>query len=144
MIYSDKQYQQLKKMMRHKRAQLAKRRRELEVMLCTPKQVERGIKHVLLGYQSTAEDLASYERAKKGDIPSMDFGDLGKMLIPIRIAKGLSQEQLAKKLNVPVSKVFEDEQNDYPGLTCNRASEILSAMEAKIKFRLRYRRLQVA
>jgi ribosome-binding protein aMBF1 (putative translation factor) len=144
MIYSDKQYKKLKNMARHKRAHLVKRRQELEAMHLTPKQVERGIKNTLLCYQALDEDFATYERAKKGDIPSFDFGDLRKMLVPIRIAKGLSQEQLAKKLNVPVSKVFDDEQNDYPGLTLGRAGEIVRAMEARITFRLRNRRLQAA
>jgi transcriptional regulator with XRE-family HTH domain len=62
----------------------------------------------------------------------------------IRIAKGLSQKQLAKILNVPPSTVFEDEQNDYPGLTAHRAFKIASAMKANISFKLRHRRLQAA
>jgi len=113
-------------------------------MHLTPKQVERGIKHTLLSDQVLAEDLAFYERAKKGDIPSMNFGDLGRLLIYIRIAKGLSQKQLAKKLNVSLSNVVEDEQNEYQGLTCDRGFEIVSAMGAKVKFRLRHRRLRAA
>jgi ribosome-binding protein aMBF1 (putative translation factor) len=144
MIFSDKQYKQLQNIARHKQARLAKRRQELEAMHLTPKQVERGIKHTLLFFQGLADDLASYERTEKGDIPAMDFGDFGRMLILIRIAKGLSQNQLAKKLNVSVSKVIEDEQNEYRGFSCDRAFEIVSAMRAKVKFRLRYQRLRAA
>ena len=52
------------------------------------------------------------------------------MLISIRIAQGMSQRELARRLNVHESQVSRDERNEYLGITLERAVKVLDALNA--------------
>ena len=49
--------------------------------------------------------------------------DSGHLLISLRIAKGISQRELAKRLNVHESQVSRDERNEYFGITLGTRDE---------------------
>jgi transcriptional regulator with XRE-family HTH domain len=53
---------------------------------------------------------------------------LGVLLVSLRIAKGMSQRELASLLGVHDSQVSRDERNEYHGITVERATMILEAM----------------
>jgi transcriptional regulator with XRE-family HTH domain len=55
------------------------------------------------------------------------------MLIALRIARGLTQRQLADRLGVPESQVSSDERNEYHGVTIERAARILDALGVRMK-----------
>ncbi len=60
------------------------------------------------------EEVESYERLKRGKFEELDnLRGLGHLLISLRVAQGMSQRELAKKLNVHESQVSRDERNEY-------------------------------
>ena len=50
----------------------------------------------------------------------------------LRIAQGLTQRDLAKRLAVHESQVSRDERNEYFGISMERAVKILDALNAKL------------
>ena len=85
-------------------------------------------------YLGMQEEVEYYERLKRGELPEMDnLQGLGFLLISMRVAKGLSQRDLAQKLGVHESQVSRDERNDYYGITVERAARILDAMNVRLK-----------
>jgi DNA-binding XRE family transcriptional regulator len=72
------------------------------------------------------EEVVSYERLKRGEFDELEnLRGLGQMLISLRIAQGISQRDLAKRLGVHESQVSRDERNEYFGITLERAIRIL-------------------
>ena len=49
-----------------------------------------------------------------------------------RIANGLTQKELAKRLGVSAAQVSKDERNEYHGITVERAQRILDALNETI------------
>ena len=50
----------------------------------------------------------------------------------MRIAQGISQRELAKRLGVHESQVSRDERNEYFGITLERAIKVLDALNVKL------------
>jgi ribosome-binding protein aMBF1 (putative translation factor) len=79
------------------------------------------------------EEVESYERLKRGEFEELEnLRGLGHLLISIRIAQGMSQRELAKRLNVHESQVSRDERNEYFGITLERAVKILDALNVRL------------
>ena len=55
------------------------------------------------------------------------------MLVALRIARGLTQRELSGRLGVHESQVSRDERNEYHGVTVDRASRVLDAMDVQLK-----------
>jgi transcriptional regulator with XRE-family HTH domain len=55
------------------------------------------------------------------------------MLIAVRIAQGVSQRELATRLDVHESQVSRDERNEYFGITLERAARVLDALGARLR-----------
>lgn len=65
----------------------------------------------------------------------MSLSHLGRSLVALRIARNISQAELARRLKVSESQVSRDERNDYQGITVERAQRIIEALDAKIELR---------
>lgn len=75
------------------------------------------------------EEVESYERMQRGTFdPIENLAGLGRLLIAARVFAGLSQRDLAKRLDVHESQISRDERNEYRGITVERASRILKAV----------------
>lgn len=98
----------------------------------TPEQIKRLIDPMecfLLDLKGEAEE---YEQLKRGELG--EFGDLrqlGKFLVKLRIAKGLTQVQFSRRLGVSKSIVSRDEYNEYHGITIERATRIIEVLNGK-------------
>ena len=80
-------------------------------------------------HEQLREEVESYERLKRGDFEELrNFEGLGRLLIALRIASGLTQRDLAEKLEVHESQVSRDERNEYHGVTVERANRVLEAL----------------
>jgi DNA-binding Xre family transcriptional regulator len=80
------------------------------------------------------EEIESYERIKRGDPGELsNLHGLGRMLVALRIALGLTQRELAERLGVHESQVSRDERNEYHGVTVERVSRILDALGVNMK-----------
>lgn len=85
----------------------------------------------LLGLE---EDAAAYLNAKNGHLaPLGDLKHIGRWLIHARIARGLSQKELAERLQVSEAQVSRDERNEYAKVGVDRAQAILDAMGVSLR-----------
>ena len=85
-----------------------------------------------------AEEVASYERLQRGDMGELEnLRGFGRLLIALRIARGMTQRELAEKLEVHETQVSRDERNEYHGVTIERASRILDVLEADVRTTVR-------
>jgi DNA-directed RNA polymerase specialized sigma subunit len=97
-------------------------------------EVKRAIDPLRSFHEQLAEEVASYERLKRGDIAEIEnLHGLGHVLVALRIALGLTQRELAERLGVHESQVSRDERNEYHNVTVERASRNLDALGVRMK-----------
>lgn len=65
--------------------------------------------------------------------PACVVRNAGQLLITSRIAQGISQRDLARRLDVHESQVSRDERNEYFGITLERAAKILDALSLRLR-----------
>ena len=84
-------------------------------------------------HEQIKDEVASYERLKRGEFDELqNFAGFGRLLVALRIAKGLTQRELAERLEVSESQVSRDERNEYHGITVDRANRVLEALEVEV------------
>ena len=67
-----------------------------------------------------AEEVKSYERLKRGQFTEIeDLHGLGRLLVGLRIARNLSQRELAEKLGVHETQVSRDERMNTTASPCS-------------------------
>jgi ribosome-binding protein aMBF1 (putative translation factor) len=74
------------------------------------------------------------EHRKRGELGEIrNLHGLGRTLVALRIALGLTQRELAERLGVHESQVSRDERNEYHAVTVDRASRILDALGVDLR-----------
>ncbi len=103
----------------------------------TPEQIKRTLSPFKSQIYDMKADVAWYENAKKGIFQPLEtLEEFGRYLIALRLASGLTQTELAEKLNVSQAAVSQDEDNEYHGISVERAQKIMEALGAKLKGKL--------
>lgn len=133
MIRNESEYQEASARLADERQRLAEHRTRLKEAGLG----EEEIKHVIDPMESfhlqLKEEVESYERLKRGEFHELEnLRGFGHLLISLRIAKGISQRELAKRLVVHESQVSRDERNEYFGITLERAVKILDALDVRL------------
>jgi len=91
------------------------------------------------------EEVEGYKKLKRGEFEELlNFQGMGRMLIALRIHRGLSQRQLAEKLGVHESQVSRDERNEYNGMTLERLTKILDAFGVSLRTTVEFERAGAA
>jgi transcriptional regulator with XRE-family HTH domain len=79
------------------------------------------------------EEIELYEQLKKGKLPPMDhFSSKGKYFVAARIARGMTQRELAEKLGVKESAVSRDERNEYHGMSVEKMERLAQVLNLKV------------
>lgn len=126
MIRSEKEYKEAVERLEQDRAFAEKQRAELKTRGMSKEEVERAMEPLLSFHQQLVEEVEWYERVKRQDFETLNsIQAIGRLLIALRIASGLTQKELAKCLDVPESQVSRDERNEYHGITVERVQKIL-------------------
>ena len=133
MIRTDQEYDLTRQKLADQEARVRQQAAELKALGID----KDGIKRVLDPIRSFSahlrDEIKEYERLKLGEFPEIEnFSGLGQLLIALRIAKGMTQRELAKRMEVNESQVSRDERNEYAGITMDRAQRILEALEVKL------------
>ncbi len=82
-------------------------------------------------------DLEWYENAKRGIFdPIENLEGIGRVLIGLRIASGMTQAELAEKLGVTQPVISEDENDEYHAISVDRVQRILAVFGAKLEGKL--------
>ncbi|MGA2863166.1 MAG: helix-turn-helix transcriptional regulator [Verrucomicrobiota bacterium] len=135
MIKNERQY-------RISKAQVAKFRGALEALTRTP---PRDFHPVLLKAQREAlesqlgdllAEVGEYEALQAGrqrvlQLRSLD--EIPEALIRARIAKGLSQKELAEKIGLKEQQIQRYEATDYATATFGRIQQVIRALDLRIR-----------
>ena len=137
MIRSESEYQEAVKRLAEEQQRLGEHRARLKETGLTDEEIKRVIDPMESFYLQFKEEVESYERLKRGEFEELDnLRGLGHLLIALRIAQGVSQRELAKRLEVHESQVSRDERNEYFGVTLERAGRILEALNVRLRTRV--------
>lgn len=134
MIRTNAEYKDANLRLRRDKEVLAAQREHLITLGLTEREVERALEPTIAFHEQLLEEVETYERMVRGDItPIQHLSEIGLVLVGLRIAKGISQRQLAELLAVSESQVSRDERNDYHGITVERADRIIDALNGKLR-----------
>ena len=107
---------------------------QLEKMGLSSADVKRAIDPIQSFHLQLQEEVESYQRLKRGEFDEIwNLEGMGQLLISARIARGLTQRQLAEKTGVNESQVSRDERNEYHGVTLDRAARILELLGVELR-----------
>lgn len=92
-------------------------------------ELDRLMQPMISFNEQLKEEVTVYEKMKRGDLGVLkDFSNIGRWLIGLRIAKGLTQAELAERLEVSAAQISRDETNEYHGITFLKAQRILDKL----------------
>lgn len=133
MIRNEAEYQHASARLLEERTRLSEHRTRLVEAGLNEEEVKRVIDPIESFHLQLKEEVESYERLRRGEFEELvNLRGLGHLLISLRIAKGISQRDLAKRLEVHESQISRDERNEYFGITLERAIKILDALNVKL------------
>ena len=133
MIRNEAEYQHASARLIEERNRLSEHRARLKETGMRDEQIKRVIDPIESFHLQLKEEVESYERLKRGEFDELEnLRGLGNVLISVRIAQGISQRELARRLEVHESQISRDERNEYFGITLERAIKILDALNVRL------------
>ncbi len=143
MIKTQREYEEAKARIEKDKELADIQRRRLEEANLSPEEIERGMEPLLSFHAQLVEEVEWYERIRERDFTLLsNLSNLGRLLIALRIANGLTQRELARRLEVNESQVSRDERNEYYGITLEKALRILEALGETVETRVKDRGVQ--
>jgi len=137
MIRNEAEYQEAVLRLTDEQKRLKAQRAKLKELDLSEEEIKRVLDPMKSFHEQLKEEVASYERLQRGEFEELqNFEGLGRLLIALRISKGISQRELAERLGVHESQVSRDERNEYHGVTVDRARRILEGLGAEVTTRV--------
>lgn len=137
MIRNEAEYQEAVQRIADEQKRLKEQRAKLNELDLSQEEIKRVLDPMKSFHEQLKEEVASYERLQRGEFEELqNFEGLGRLLIALRISQGISQRELAERLEVHESQVSRDERNEYHGVTVERANRILEALGAEVTTRV--------
>ncbi|MBI5433759.1 MAG: helix-turn-helix transcriptional regulator [Planctomycetes bacterium] len=137
MIRNENEYQEAVARLGEERRRLDEHRERLKAAGLGADEIKRVIDPIDSFHMQLKEEVESYERLKRGEFEEIDnLRGFGQLLIALRIAKGVSQRELARRLGVHESQVSRDERNEYYGITLERAMRVLDGLQVHLRTRV--------
>lgn len=134
MIRTEPEYQEALARLQDEQARLLDHEQQLSKLKLGPAGLKRALDPLRSFSLQLEEEIDSYERLRRGDLGELiNLHGLGRMLVALRVARGLTQRQLASRLGVHESQVSRDERNEYHGVTVERASRVLDALGGELR-----------
>ena len=134
MIHNEKEYAEAINRLTEENDRLSLYRKRLKEEGLSAEAVQRVVDPMESFHLQLKEEVESYERLKRREFDELDnFRGFGHMLISLRIAQGITQRELAKRLGVHESQVSRDERNEYFGITLERAMTVLTALHVRLR-----------
>ncbi|MBC8871890.1 MAG: helix-turn-helix transcriptional regulator [Planctomycetes bacterium] len=134
MLKNEAEYRRAVQELTEQRARLEQQTERLKAQKLSDEQVRMAMEPQWAYHRQLAGDIEHYERIKRGEFDVLrNLERLGELLIAVRIHLGLTQAELAERLDVDPSVVCRDERNEYHGVTLDRAARILNAMGVELR-----------
>jgi ribosome-binding protein aMBF1 (putative translation factor) len=129
MIRTDTEYRRALDRLAEESETLRAQRAHLASLGLTTEEVDRAMQPMISFHAQLVEEVDAYSQMRRGDLgPLRSLTAIGRWLVGARIARGLSQADLADQLGIDPSQVSRDERNDYRGITVDRAQRIIEAL----------------
>lgn len=136
MIRTDTEYRRALQRLKEEAETIRAQRNHLADLGLSGDELERAMQPMLSFHAQLEEEVDAYDMMKRGDLgPLQSLTAIGRWLVGARIARGLSQNELAERLGVDASQVSRDERNDYRGITVDRAQRIMEALRVRFTAR---------
>lgn len=137
MIRNETEYKEAVARLGEEKERLKEHTNRLKVEGLGEDEIKRVIDPLESFHLQLREEVEGYERLKRGEFDDLDnFRGFGHLLIATRIAQGISQRELAKRLGVHETQVSRDERNEYYGITLERAVKVLEALNVRLTTRV--------
>jgi hypothetical protein len=134
MIRNENEYQEAVKRLRQESERLKEQKSKLVSRDHSKEQIKRVLDPIRCFHEQLKEEVASYERLRRGEFEQLhNFDGVGRLLVALRIAKDITQRDLAERLGVHESQVSRDERNEYHGITIERANRVLGALGVELR-----------
>jgi DNA-binding XRE family transcriptional regulator len=134
MIRTEAEYNKAVEKLRDDLKALEQQKRRMQDLGLEGAELEQALHPLISFHDQLKEEVEHYERMKRGDLGVLhSLTHVGRWLIGIRIAMGLSQRQLADILQVSEAQVSRDEKNEYHGITVERAQRILQGLGVRFR-----------
>jgi ribosome-binding protein aMBF1 (putative translation factor) len=134
MIRNENEYREAVARLAEEKGRIKAQQAELKKMGLKANEIKRAIDPIRSFHLQMEEEVQSYERLKRGEFDELsDLRGMGHLLISLRIARGLTQRELAERLGVHESLVSRDERNEYHGITLDRAARILDVLGVELQ-----------
>ena len=132
MIRTDTEYRRALDRLREETETLRAQRDHLAGLDLSSTEVDRAMAPMISFHAQLEEEVDAYTRMRRGDLgPLRSLTAIGRWLVGARIARGLTQQELAERLGVDPSQVSRDERNDYRGITVDRAQRVMDALSVR-------------
>lgn len=133
MIRNENEYKEAVARLAEERQRLNEHTKRLKGAGLGDDQIKRVIDPMESFHLQLKEEVESYERLKRREFDALEnLRGFGHLLIGLRIAQGISQRDLAKRLDVHESQVSRDERNEYFGITLERAAKVLDVLNVRL------------
>jgi DNA-binding XRE family transcriptional regulator len=137
MIRNEAEYQQAVSRIEAERGRLIDHAEAWRRQGFTPAEIAKLKEPLESFHLQLVEEVHSYERLKRGQFSEFEnLQGLGQLLIGLRIARGMTQRELARRQGVDETMVSRDERNEYHGITVERAKKVLEALGVRLVTRV--------
>ena len=137
MIRNEAEYQEALARMRRDRAVAERQRAALAEKHLSADEIAAVMEPLHAFHAQLAQEVAWYENVRRRNFEVINrLTSIGRLLIALRIANGLPQKELARRLGVSEAVVSRDERNEYHGVSIERAQRILDALQATVSVRV--------
>jgi ribosome-binding protein aMBF1 (putative translation factor) len=144
-IRNEREYKEALSRLEKDREVMEAQRQALVERELSEEEVQRALGPMLSFHAQLEEEIEWYERVRRREFTvSHDVRDIGRTLVALRIANGLSQRELAERLEVSEAQVSRDERNEYHGITIERAQRVLEAMGESLRIQVEDKPLALA
>lgn len=95
-----------------------------------------GLKSQLQDLEHSLDHFDALRSGRVRDLEARSFDDIGVKLIEARIARGLTQKDLAAKLGLKEQQIQRYEQGNYRSASLARVAEVINALGVSVTFNL--------
>lgn len=134
MIRTEKEYLNAVNRLDEERKIMEQQRAHFKELVHTDEELERLMQPLHSFHNQLKEEVEAYEGMKRGNLGTLcDLTNIGRWLIGVRIYLGKSQKEFAEVLGVSEAQVSRDENNEYHGITVEKANRILETFNVRFK-----------
>ncbi|MDR3587319.1 MAG: helix-turn-helix transcriptional regulator [Desulfosporosinus sp.] len=137
MIKTEKEYQELVLRLENDLQFIELQREHFIKMELTDEQVKKALEPSICFHEQLREEVEHYEKIKRGEFTALEnFDGMGRFLIGLRIYLGITQSELATRLEVAEAQISRDEKNEYHGASIEKVKRILEALSVTVSISL--------